>query len=58
MTDCFGLFYISESKNHGFVFEKQIKVEDCQFGLVGNIKEPAVSMKHLAKNPQLEKFSF
>jgi len=24
MTDSFGLFYILESKNHGFVFEKQI----------------------------------
>jgi len=28
MTDCFGLFYISESKNHGFVFEKQIKIRE------------------------------
>jgi hypothetical protein len=26
MTDCFGLFYLSESKNRGFVFEKQIKI--------------------------------
>jgi hypothetical protein len=28
MTDCFGLFYISESKNHGFVLEKQIKIRE------------------------------
>jgi hypothetical protein len=28
MTDCFGLFYISESKNHGFAFEKQIKIRE------------------------------
>jgi hypothetical protein len=31
------------------------KVENCQLGLVRNIKEPAVSMKQLAKNQQLEK---
>ncbi len=31
------------------------KVENCQFGVVGNIKEPAVSMKQLAKNWQVEK---
>jgi hypothetical protein len=28
MTDCFGLFYISESKNCGFVFEKKIKIRE------------------------------
>jgi hypothetical protein len=31
------------------------KVENCQFGLVGNIKEPAVSINQLAKNGHLEK---
>jgi hypothetical protein len=34
------------------------KVENCRFGIFGNIKEPAVSMKQLAKNPQLEKLFF
>jgi len=28
MTDCFGLFYISESKNRGFVVEKKIKIRE------------------------------
>jgi hypothetical protein len=34
------------------------KLENCRFGLFGNIKESAVSMKQLAKNPKLEKLFF
>jgi hypothetical protein len=34
MTDCFGLFYISESKNHGFVFEKQIKIRELSVWVI------------------------
>jgi hypothetical protein len=34
MTDCFGLFYISESKNHGFVFEKQIKIRQLSVWVI------------------------
>jgi len=39
-------------------FRNKSKVENCRFGLFGNIKEPTVSMKQLAKNPQLEKLFF
>jgi hypothetical protein len=53
MTDCFGLFYISESKNHGLVFEKQIKIR--QLSVWGNIKEPAVST---GKEPTVRKTFF
>jgi len=34
------------------------KLENFGFGLYRNIKEPAVSMKQLAKNRQLEKVFF
>ncbi len=34
------------------------KLENFRFGLFGNIKESAVSMKQLAKNPKLEKLFF
>jgi hypothetical protein len=34
MTDCFGLFYISESKNHGFVSEKQIKIRELRVWVI------------------------
>jgi hypothetical protein len=34
------------------------KLENCRFGLFGYIKEPAVAMKELAKNQQLEKLFF
>jgi len=48
MTDCFGLFYISESKNRGFVVEKKIKIREL---LVWVISETS-------KNQQLEKLLF
>jgi hypothetical protein len=34
------------------LLRKKSKLENCRFGLVGYIKEPAVSMKELAKNQQ------
>jgi len=34
------------------------KLDNCRFGLFGNIKEPAVSMKQLAQKPQVEKHFF
>jgi hypothetical protein len=54
----FGLFYISESKNHAFVSEKQIKIRKLSVWVIPKHQEPAVSMKQLAKNPQLEKLFF
>jgi hypothetical protein len=56
MTDCFRLFYISESKNRGFVVEKKFKIRELSVWV--NIKGPAVSMKKLAKNQQIEKIFF
>jgi hypothetical protein len=40
------------------LWRKKSKLENCRFGLVGYIKEQAVSMKELAKNQQLEKLLF
>jgi hypothetical protein len=34
------------------------KLENCRFGLFGNIKEPAVSMTQLAKKPTITKGFF
>jgi len=34
MTDCFGLFYISESKNGGFVVEKKIKIRELSVWVI------------------------
>jgi hypothetical protein len=34
MTDCFGLFYISEPKNRGFVFEKKIKIRELSVWVI------------------------
>jgi hypothetical protein len=55
MTDCFGLFYISESKNRGFFF----KIRELSVWVISETsKNQQISMKELAKNQQLEKLFF
>jgi len=59
MTDCFRLFYISESKNRGFVVEKKIKIRELSVWVISETsKNQQFPMKKLAKNQQLEKLFF
>jgi hypothetical protein len=49
MTDCFHLFYISESKNRGFVVEKKIKIRELS---VWVISETSKNQEFPGKNWQ------
>jgi hypothetical protein len=58
MTDCFGLFYISESKNHGFVFEKQIKIRELSDWVIGKHRRTSSFHETTGKEPTVRKVFF
>jgi len=58
MTDCFGLFYISESKNHGFVFEKQIKIRELSDWVIPKHRRTSSFQETTGKEPTVRKTFF
>jgi hypothetical protein len=58
MTDCFGLFYISESKNHGFVFQKQIKIRELSVWVIRKHQRTSSFHETTGKEPTVRKAFF
>jgi hypothetical protein len=58
MTDCFGLFYISESKNHGFVFEKQIQIRELSVWVIRKHRRTSSFPETTGKEPMVRKAFF
>jgi len=58
MTDGFGLFYISESKNRGFVFEKQIKIRELAVWVIRKHGRTSSFPETTGKEPTVRKAFF
>jgi hypothetical protein len=58
MTGCFGLFYISEAKNHGFVFDKQIKIRELSVWVIQKHQRSSSFHETTEKEPTVRKAFF
>ncbi len=51
-------FILQNQRTVDWFLRNKSTLQNFRFGLFGNLEEPAVSLKQLAQNPQLEKPSF